>query len=882
MHRPAARVLTLVVLMMLCAGTALARNPIRREFFSQYPVAETTAIDDVASNPGHCGVCHFDFDGGGPRNPYGVSVEVGLNSGLSNEQSILAVENDDADNDGFSNLAEITDLTNYTNTSTFPGLKASNLDQVINVDPADIQDFVTPVGALDEAPPTVTLLAPVGGESFQANSTTTVTWTAMDNLGVAYVEIDFSEDGGASWKPAARSLANTGSWDWYVHNYPGPDTLIRVTAYDYAGNDGVDESVSTFTITPVPALIVPTSLRDFEMPGTQPLEGAILEDPSVTCITCHGDFDQASEPWYSWHGSMMGEAMRDPLYMSLVRITEVSAPGAGDLCLRCHTPGGWQEGRSTDTTGGMLNDKDLQGVQCDFCHSLVDVEYVPGVSPLADEAILAELESVPLANANGQFVNEPDPVRRGPYADAQASHQFLQTDFMLSANLCATCHDVSNPVFIAGATPEEYLVQELDAPHPDGDRRNMFPVERTFSEWSQSEYATTGVYAPQFAGDKPDGIVSTCQDCHMADVSGRGADVGPVRSDIGLHDLTGGNHFVPDILPEYFPDSVDPAALAAGKARAIGMLQKAATLEVAETAAGGQRLITVTVTNETGHKLPSGYPEGRRAWINVKAYDSGLQLVYESGAYDAATGVLTHDDGLKIYQVKPGRSTRLAAILGVSSGPAFNMALNDTIYFDNRIPPRGFTNAGFTEVQSPPVAYSYIDGQYWDETTYILPVEVSSVEVTLNYQTTSKEFIEFLRDNDPDVALGQKLYDAWVGQGRAAPVAMATASLDLVLTGVDDGVTPRATRLEQNTPNPFNPSTKIQYTLANAGRVSLRVYDERGRMVRELLAAVRPAGAHELAWDATDDHGRRVSSGAYFYVLRTGDEERIRKMTVVK
>ncbi len=47
----------------------------------------------------------------------------------------------------------------------------------------------------------------------------------------------------------------------------------------------------------------------------------------------------------------------------------------------------------------------------------------------------------------------------------------------------------------------------------------------------------------------------------MRDVTGRGADGGPVRSDLPLHDLTGGNHFVPDILPEFYPGEVNAAQL---------------------------------------------------------------------------------------------------------------------------------------------------------------------------------------------------------------------------------------------------------------------------------------------------------------------------------
>ena len=65
--------------------------------------------------------------------------------------------------------------------------------------------------------------------------------------------------------------------------------------------------------------------------------------------------------------------------------------------------------------------------------------------------------------------------------------------------------------------------------------------------------------------------------------------------------------------------------------------------------------------------------------------------------------------------------------------------LNDTIYLDNRIPPRGFTNAAFTAIQSPPIGYGYADGQYADTTAYHLPPGSVRVEVSLNYQSTSKE-----------------------------------------------------------------------------------------------------------------------------------------------
>ena len=71
----------------------------------------------------------------------------------------------------------------------------------------------------------------------------------------------------------------------------------------------------------------------------------------------------------------MDQAQRDPLFLATVVLAEQDAPSVGDLCIRCHTPGGWLEGRSVDTSGGLITAKDRQGVQCDFCHRQVDPIY---------------------------------------------------------------------------------------------------------------------------------------------------------------------------------------------------------------------------------------------------------------------------------------------------------------------------------------------------------------------------------------------------------------------------------------------------------------------------------------------------------------------------
>ncbi|NNE07225.1 MAG: Ig-like domain-containing protein, partial [Gemmatimonadetes bacterium] len=365
MNRPgflAVVALTGVLWLLMTVSQADARNPIRSTFFTIYSSADNTQLDDLPSNTKHCGVCHFDFDGGGARNPYGLGIEVGLGGGLSTTDAILAIDGQDSDGDGYANNVEVLS-TLFTNTPTFPGLHDGNKTNTSNIPLGEIEPFLTPAGGNDSTPPAVTVLSPNGGGSHAAGGFTTVSFTATDASGILYVDFYFSDDGGSSFKLVGQSEPyNAGSFSWFVPNRPGSANRLKVVAVDSVGNAGEDDSDNDFTITGQPAGIVPTTLRDMDLAGTQPFEGAVLSDPE-DCMTCHGGYDDAVEPWHNWYGSMMGQAMRDPLFLACLAVAEQDAPSVGDLCIRCHTPGGWQEGRSVDTSGDLLTDKDKHGIQ---------------------------------------------------------------------------------------------------------------------------------------------------------------------------------------------------------------------------------------------------------------------------------------------------------------------------------------------------------------------------------------------------------------------------------------------------------------------------------------------------------------------------------------
>lgn len=93
----------------------------------------------------------------------------------------------------------------------------------------------------------------------------------------------------------------------------------------------------------------------------------------------------------------------------------------------------------------------------------------------------------------------------------------------------------------------------------------------------------------------------------------------------------------------------------------------------------------------------------------------------------------------------------------------------------------------------------------------------------------------------------------------------------------DAPVIPREHRLDQNRPNPFNPTTTIAFGLPEAARVELVLFDARGRRVRKLLDEARPAGEHRVVLDAAD-----LSSGVYWYRLQAGSFAATRRMVLVK
>jgi len=88
--------------------------------------------------------------------------------------------------------------------------------------------------------------------------------------------------------------------------------------------------------------------------------------------------------------------------------------------------------------------------------------------------------------------------------------------------------------------------------------------------------------------------------------------------------------------------------------------------------------------------------------------------------------------------------------------------------------------------------------------------------------------------------------------------------------------------LHQNFPNPFNPSTTIQYFIPVASSVKISIYDVLGHAVRNLVDKQQNAGSYKISWNGLDDEGHTVNSGMYFYKLSVDNFSQTRKMLFLK
>lgn len=96
------------------------------------------------------------------------------------------------------------------------------------------------------------------------------------------------------------------------------------------------------------------------------------------------------------------------------------------------------------------------------------------------------------------------------------------------------------------------------------------------------------------------------------------------------------------------------------------------------------------------------------------------------------------------------------------------------------------------------------------------------------------------------------------------------------------GAIPTRFALHQNSPNPFNPTTRISYDLPSAGDVKISVFNVLGQQVQTLVNGYNEAGSYDVIWNGKDNSGASVASGMYFYRINTVEFNETRKMLLLK
>ncbi|HXE97675.1 MAG TPA: hypothetical protein VN642_14810, partial [Dongiaceae bacterium] len=254
----------------------------------------------------------------------------------------------------------------------------------------------------------------------------------------------------------------------------------------------------------------------------------------------------------------------------------------------------------------------------------------------------------------GSFVLTPRkygrPLKFGPFKDARSPyHDTAYSELHTVSELCGTCHNVTHPT-------------------------NRIPIERTYDEWKDSPYVSAGI---------------GCQECHMTPGPGyvknpgRAAIGGKEREHIFTHYFVGGNTTVPTML-----GSEKHARLA------TEMLQGAARMElisVRNVRPGGTATVVIRVHNSgAGHKLPTGFPEGREMWVDFRVLDGQGNELYRLGRIDGKGRL---EEGTRAFKV----------VLGDDEGNVIDLEVwkATRILHDSRILPKGYADVRF-DFQVPP------------------------------------------------------------------------------------------------------------------------------------------------------------------------------------
>ncbi|MEW6766264.1 MAG: Calx-beta domain-containing protein [Pseudomonadota bacterium] len=425
-------------------------------------------------------------------------------------------------------------------------------------------------------------------------------------------------------------------------------------------------------------------------------------------------------PYTNWRHDVMAHALNDPYFQATVEeethVFPHLKPVIEDICLKCHAPMGRTHFHQTKTdpdslypfAQAMSENIAREGISCTACHQMKDVNLGTVESMSGGYTINTEADR----DANGDlpmYGPYTAPVGQAMQNQTQYAPTFPATAHMTESRMCASCHNLYTPTL------------DLDGQFVTVDGAGtvaQFAEQTPYWEWLNSAYSVQGT-----------ADYKSCQACHMAEpepgyqtpITTRPQSA-PSRTPFAVHEQVGGNTQLLTMLKTYrdvlgIADSTTEAGFDAKIVETRAMLGRAASLEIGTTSATADTLsVPVTITNLTGHKLPTSFPS-RRMWLHVSVKDGTGAVIFESGKPDARGRIaqdadFTAHDCLEIHKPdgftndgcyephrdvisSPEQVAIYESVLGDVNGHITHVLLHGRQYLkDNRIPPLGYKQSG--------------------------------------------------------------------------------------------------------------------------------------------------------------------------------------------
>jgi hypothetical protein len=497
----------------------------------------------------------------------------------------------------------------------------------------------------------------------------------------------------------------------------------------------------------------------FERRGTPPGSIDNLAPPSV-CQQCH--VYTSTNIYTSWANSAHGYGAIDPVFNAALFNARRQVKDVERWCTQCHRPENWLQGHP-------LDEQDRSGITCSICHRAIAPDSVE-VMDLEALDRAQRMELVPprwreLGGSGALIIDHYD-IRRGTnFLNLGTPHNVWQSPYQGESALCGSCHSVYALHLAPDAVTGEYTLGRPDIANGE----SPFFLQSTYPEWLNSQYP---------AQDQQ------CQDCHMPRKQGYVAlpDVAnAMERMVPMHTFAGGNLFILDIFDQ-IGGLIDTSA---ARLAVTNMLTQ--SVAITPTINGGT--LDIDVTCLAGHKCPTGYEEGRAWMLQVEQLDSNGQRIACSGCWDEVNHTISgygtsptapaYDPELTEFAVHFGVTGTHALQLGMTPGPTFNLALNNTVIRDTRIPPCGWDAAAYQALGLAPTV-PYAPGSCTATVHYTILPGAQQIVVRVLHWSHTTPYLEFLREVGG--ASGQTVWNAWqaslsAGQGRPFVITSRTVNV---------------------------------------------------------------------------------------------------------